>query len=510
MASTESKYPDWLKYYTFRSILKMGRCDKKKKAFTERYGGAIAPFPDLNREALAIVLGDIEKHEGGNSDLEFTKRFDIKEEIKQQYCQLLKQKNFAKLYALGIEEFKPIPEELLKITEGEWKKFSRGSDHNPLVESISDYGTGWCLRGEAMAERYLIRDQNDLYIYYSLDKEGKPNVPRVVMVVNSNGRIAEVRGVAEEENLDPYIGNIVETKLSQPEFEEEGKAYKKKSADMKLLTEIEKKTKTGQRLDKNDLIFLYEIDSQIEGFGYQRDPRIEEIRKARNKKEDMLVIFECSNDQIAEGPEEINENTKAYVGEWNMEIFQKIRKYPRILHLYESFPDKKIFMRTLETDPAINSPESAEETFEEKNIYRSSWGKDILHKTQFSKESRKYDLVRFTVEQLGFSNGATTDEIYQRAEKLGLELCPAEVGPQLRLQYPGKEWMLIAMKQITDRDGDPDVFYLGWDGGRLALRAGSARPGYWRSRRRVCFPPPQGNLDTLQLENLKIFDALAL
>ena len=36
LASPDAKYPDWLKYCAFRSILKMGRYDKQKKKFTER------------------------------------------------------------------------------------------------------------------------------------------------------------------------------------------------------------------------------------------------------------------------------------------------------------------------------------------------------------------------------------------------------------------------------------------------------------------------------------------
>lgn len=223
-------------------------------------------------------------------------------------------------------------------------------------------------------------------------------------------------------------------------------------------------------------------------FGYQRDPRIKEIRDQRNAKDDMLIVFECSSEQVAENINEVSENTQAYLGEWNMEIFQKIRNYPNIKHLYESFPDKKIFMQTLETDSKINSSESAEKALQAKNIYLSDWGKDIIYKTEFSKDSQKYELVRFTVGQLGFPNGATTDEIYKKAEDLGLELCPAEVGPHLRLQYPGKEWMLIAMKQIADRDGDPSVFDLIASGGQLVLRGYNAKPSYrWNSGNEFVF-----------------------
>ena len=145
-------------------------------------------------------------------------------------------------------------------------------------------------------------------------------------------------------------------------------------------------------------------------------------------------------------------------------------------------------MQALETDPNINSSKSAEDALKIKNRYLSSWGKDILSKTEFSKEKQRYKLVRFTVEQLGFSNGATTDEIYKRAEELGLELCPAEVGLHLRLQYSGKEWMLIAMKQISDRRGGPRLFDLYWRGEQMALRSDDAGPdNRWNAGSRFVF-----------------------
>jgi len=203
----------------------------------------------------------------------------------------------------------------------------------------------------------------------------------------------------------------------------------------------------------------------------------------KTPKEDIAKIFyivegvKLEPNQIATNPSEISENTKAYIGPWNMEIFQTIKNYPNMENLYESFPDKKIFLKTIETDPNINSPEKVEKELVNKNMYLSDWGKDILYKTKFSQEKKEYNLVRFTVEQLGFPNGATTEQIYQRAQDLGLELCPAEVGPHLRLQASDKDWMLIAMKQIADRNSDPDVFLLGWDGAQLGLDGYTAKPG---------------------------------
>jgi hypothetical protein len=482
LASDDAKYPDWLKYFAFRSILRMGIYDKQKKSFGERTGGVVAPFPDLNREALAITLEAFECQANGEQP-KFG--YDIQDDVKQKFLEFLKNKNFAKLYALTVEEFKPIAEVLLKVTKGEWRPYPAGSDPKKLVESIAPYGTGWCIRGESTAKRYLVRDKNTLHVFYSLDQEGKPTVPRVVMVVNAANQLTEVRGVAYEENLDECIGPVVEEKLK--EFPD-GELFTKKTKDMKFLTEIDNKVKQGINLNKEDLVFLYELDSEIKGFGYQKDPRIKELLDQRNPKEDMLTIFDYAPEQIAHNQNEINENTVAYLGEWSVDVFQIIREYSNVKYFYESFSDKKIFITTLETDPEIDSPEKAEKAIRKQDISLLNLDKDILNKTKFSKTKETYDLVRFSVKQLGFPNGATTDEIYRRAEELGLELCPAEVGPQLRLQYHGKGMMWIAMKQITDSKGNPCVFYLNSRDGELELYNANALPSrIWPDDRKVVF-----------------------
>ncbi|MFZ2976006.1 MAG: hypothetical protein WA055_05275 [Candidatus Moraniibacteriota bacterium] len=310
----EVPYSDWLKYWSFRSVLGIGEYDKEKKQFTKRSKGTTKPFPDLDREALAYVLDAVEK--------KYKKEeigFDFKdEEEKKEFEKFLQGENFAKLYAWAIEKVTPASKELLANTEGEWKKYEQGSNHLPLVESLQGHGTGWCTAGESTAKAQL--KNGDFYVYYSYDENKKPTIPRVAIRMQK-GKISEVRGIAHEQNLDPYVNDIVKEKLT--EFPD-GKEYEKKTENMKQLTEIEKKTKSNQKLTKEELVFLYEIDNKIQGFGYDRDPRIKEIQEQRKPhiQKDAPVVFECEPNQIANKPEDVNENTRAYIGELKSEIFE--------------------------------------------------------------------------------------------------------------------------------------------------------------------------------------------
>lgn len=479
LSSPDATYPDWLKYYAFRSVLGMGEYDKEKKAFAKRSKGTTKPFPDINREALAYVLDAIsQKYGKRHIDL-----LALGEEEKKEFEKLLQGENFPKLYAWALEKLTIAPSESLEKVAGKWIKYPHNSDHMPLVESLRGHGTGWCTAGESTAETQL--RGGDFYVYYSLDQKGKPTVPRAAIRMQGN-QIGEVRGVAPQQNLDPYIGSVVQEKLK--EFPD-GAVYEKKTENMKLLTVLDEVTKKQEPLETskkikenfgsaaNALKFLYELNSSIEGFGYQRDPRIAELREGRDIDQDMPIIFECKREQIARTPEEINANTKAYVGVWNPAVLKLLPE--NVKHIYEKFPDKKVFLRDLELSPEIKNAKIAEKTLLEKGHQLSSWAEDILQKTPFGGEKKTLKLVSFSVESLGFPHGATTKEIFDKAKKLGLELCPAEVGPQMRLNYtdqPINEYLYLAMEPITDSLGRPHVFWVARSDDGSWLRADLALP----------------------------------
>jgi len=139
----------------------------------------------------------------------------------------------------------------------------------------------------------------------------------------------------------------------------------------------------------------------------------------------------------------------------------------------------------------------------ENKIYISDNAKFMYNSSAFEvlKKPEEINLIRLTVKDLGFTKNATTDQIYQRAAELGLELCPPEVGLYLRLNFskafkreqPISDYPRVAMKQIIGSDGYPDVFYVDRDGdGERWLHGYWARPtDEWTPTRvfvfRFCF-----------------------
>ena len=93
--------------------------------------------------------------------------------------------------------------------------------------------------------------------------------------MDGDNKIGEVRGVLPHQGVEPLMQEVLDKKLS--EFGSEADAYRKKSEDMRILTSLEHKKEKEEPFTKDDLVFLYEINSSIEGFGYQKDPRIAEL-----------------------------------------------------------------------------------------------------------------------------------------------------------------------------------------------------------------------------------------
>ncbi|MEZ4103410.1 MAG: hypothetical protein R3B55_02560 [Candidatus Paceibacterota bacterium] len=465
LTSPDAVYPAWFKYYAWNQIIKLSQFDKERGEFKKRTDSTVAPFPDIYREPLAQIADLYERVKDDNKDSEARREFD---------------KKFPTLYAELISKSLAASMENREEIRGSWVKYEQGDNAaaQKLFESLEGKGTGWCTAGKSTAETQI--DSGDFYVYYTNDASGSPTQPRLAIRMEGKDRIGEVRGILPHQGVEPLMQETLDEKLG--EFGTEADAYRKKSEDMRILTALEKKHEREESFTKDDLVFLYEINSSIEGFGYEKDPRVAELRRDRNAEEDMLTIFECTKDQIAHVPSEITENTKAYIGQLEPGIFQKL---PETLeHVYTSFPEKKIRRESVEVGG--KSAEQLISELEAAGINISDYARSmLLNKAEFipAKNPEDMTLVRLTVGDLGFKTSATTDQIFERAEQLSLELCPPDTGPNWRLKYrnqPLGEWFRIGMKQITGSDGYPDVFLLGRDDGGLWLSHGWANSdGTW-------------------------------
>ena len=464
LTSEDAVYPAWFKYFVWRNVTKLSQFDKERGEFKKRTDSTVAPYPDIYREPLAQIADIYKKVKEDNKNL---KEPGIKE---------LFSKKFPNLYAELISKSPAASMENREEIHGEWVKYEQGRDGDAekLFQSLEGKGTGWCTAGHSTAQTQI--ESGDFYVYYTNDSSGEPTQPRLAIRMDGDNRIGEVRGILPHQGVESTMQEALDSKLS--EFGGEADAYRKKSEDMRMLTALEKKCEEDVQFTKNDLILLYEINGTIEGFGYQKDPRISELRQGRNTEEDMLVIFECVREQIAHVPSQINGNTKAYVGQLEPGIFQKLPE--NLEHVYTSFPEKKIRRENVEIGG--KSAEQLISEMEAAGINISNYAKSMLKNREFvpGKNPEEATLIRLTVADLGFKSSATTDQIYERAQILGLELCLADTGPNYRLKYrnqPLNEWIYMGMKQITDSDGSPFVFELVRDDGGLWLDALWAGPG---------------------------------
>ena len=280
-------YPTWFKYYVFQGMLKLGFFDKEKNSYTKRTESTVKPFIELNREALSLIYSELVK---------VLNKENIDDE---KLNELINNGSFSKLYSYAILKLDSVKDDGFKSDDGIWKKYNKGSNPEILFNDINGKGTGWCTAGGIETARAHING-GDFHVYYTKDREGNYTKPRIAIRMNGN-QIAEIRGISENQNIEANMEKVVDKKLE--EFPDRDK-YKKKVKDMEMLTYIYTKHQNKGELTKADLRFLYEIDNKITGFGYKKDPRIEELLQGRNVRKDLALVFDFKEENISLTEEE--------------------------------------------------------------------------------------------------------------------------------------------------------------------------------------------------------------
>lgn len=283
LEQNDAQYPTWFRYFVVRNLEKMGNLNKEKGEYSKRNDHTIAPFPELNSEALGFVYRMLVTGVGHQEFLDAPEK-------RETLTALIEKKDFIKLYAFAqIETAGALNREHI---EGEWVKYERGSDHHTLEDALRMKGTGWCT-AEGSARAHL--EHGDFYVYFTRGIKGTYSEPRVAIRME-NGEVAEVRGVNYRQELEPALVDIATEKYHALPG---GEKFDKKSSDMKHMTTLVHKQEKNEVFTIDDLRFLYELDSIIKGFGYRKDLRIAELKDRRNRAEDIRTICNCTPEELA-------------------------------------------------------------------------------------------------------------------------------------------------------------------------------------------------------------------
>ncbi len=297
-----------------------------------------------------------------------------------------------------------------------------------------------------------------------------------------------------EDSLDSHVTPVVVKKSRSMLIDEERESAME---DSNRLEKMYSKQLQNKPLNKEDLIFLYEIEKPIKSLGRDYDHRIREIKRLRNSKEDILIILDYRPDEIACSRDEINVKTKIYFGPLFAGIFEI-----GIEHIYTKSPGRPI--RKFNPEIGGRTAQELEQEFRNNKIFSfDSISQVMLQSPDFTtiENHEQINLVCLKVCDL-FSDekNHSTNMVYRKIKEFGLELCPAEAGLYLRQMYldqPKREKLSIAMKPIADRHGGLLVFALQRNFDDLHLTSHNAEPDtMWHPYDDLVVCIPKKNLKT--------------
>lgn len=204
----------------------------------------------------------------------------------------------------------------------------------------------------------------------------------------------------------------------------------------------------------------------------------------------LLQIFErleFNPDQIALQQNEINKNTKAYVGKLEPGIFDKILRY-NIENIYTSFPEGRVVIeKDLKIEPITFENFDRKIKRHNKSVMDKSQKIEISRHAEYMmrskdfatlKDTKQMSFVRLKVRDLGDEDYFTRyEDIWRSADQLGLKLCPPETAPYMRFHFINQPLgeIRIGTKELDDGSGDQRVFDMGRNEIEMWFGAGNTR-----------------------------------
>lgn len=162
---------------------------------------------------------------------------------------------------------------------------------------------------------------------------------------------------------------------------------------------------------------------------------------------------------------------------------QWFEAFKRFLRKEDAWPRLQVWM-TINLGTGLMTLDNFHRALRDGGFSVSSLANDILDTLAFAESIARawttVDLCKETTAQLtGKKEGGTVQEVFAGIKRFGGALCPAEVGPQLCLQYmyqPNCEHLLIAMNSVSVSGGDPCMFVVERYDSKLRLYAYRIRP----------------------------------
>jgi hypothetical protein len=212
---------------------------------------------------------------------------------------------------------------------------------------------------------------------------------------------------------------------------------------------------------------------------------IERIWTILNRKK-LAILSNHQPGEIAKNRRELNKETKVYIGPLFPHIF---KDYPNLIHT--SYSDGEIRRESIEI--GVKSVEQLKIELNHKHMQVGGTAKQMIEnfKVTPSESPKVVTLISLTIGDMGFTTykEPTTEQLYKRAEELGLEPCSLLVALELRLKdQPFFEQKYVATESITGSNDHPNIFQLEYHDGLWLSEADSNR--YWNLSDRVVFCLP--------------------
>ena len=322
LQTNDGQTPAWFRYLVVRDLRTMGAFDRGNGSFARRSKDTVAPFPEINAEAIGFVFNIMNSHD----------RAALCEKVSPDTVEDLQARiargKFSELYGFALKEVtKSLDRSRL---EGAWVRYSQGSDPAILENALAGKGTGWCT-ATGSAPQHL--EGGDFYVYSTKDDREEFSLSRVAIRMEA-GVVAEIRGIGPSQEIEPELLEVATEKASAlPGYER----FETKTNAMRRMTDLyarcfevegDEKVYRASQLTKDELRFLYEVDEDIEGFGYERDPRIDEVLCCRDKIVDYAAVYECDRSQVVTDKESFTESTRVFIGDLQAEDYHLLERHP--------------------------------------------------------------------------------------------------------------------------------------------------------------------------------------